>query len=102
MPGEPFDAPENLPKEGPGQGTLGKLEHEVPRMPDQAPAAPEDPLLEARQGQSLDGDGQNQPTQQSGASQMGDPPGSVAKSALPTDNLRPSAITRPWKCLPHL
>jgi hypothetical protein len=64
MPGEPLDAPEDLPKEGPGQVTLGKLEHEVPRMPDQAPAGLEEPLLEARQGPSLDGDGQNQPTQQ--------------------------------------
>jgi hypothetical protein len=35
MTGEPLDAPEDLPKEGPGQVTLGKLEHEVPRMPDQ-------------------------------------------------------------------
>ena len=64
MPGEPLDAPDDLPKEGPGQVTLGKLEHEVPRMPDQAPAGLEEPLLEARQGPSLDGDGQNQPTQQ--------------------------------------
>jgi hypothetical protein len=63
MPSEPLDAPDDLPKEGPGQVTLGKLEHEVPRMPDQAPADLEEPLLEARQGPSLDGDGQNQPTQ---------------------------------------
>jgi hypothetical protein len=28
MPSEPLDAPENLPKERPGQVTLGKLEHE--------------------------------------------------------------------------
>ena len=53
LPGEPFDAPEDLLKERPGQVTLGKLEHEVPRMPDQAPAGLEEPLLEARQGPSL-------------------------------------------------
>ena len=64
MPGEPLDPPEDLPKEGPGQVTLGKLEHEVPRMPDQTPTGLEEPLLEARQGPVLDGDGQNQPTQQ--------------------------------------
>jgi len=31
-------------------------------MPDQAAAGLEEPLLQARQGPSLDGDGQNQPT----------------------------------------
>ncbi len=50
MPGEPLDAPEDLPKEGSGQVTLGKLEHEVPRMPDQAPAGLEEPLLETFSG----------------------------------------------------
>jgi hypothetical protein len=57
-------APEDLTKEGPGQVTLGKPEHEVPRMPDQALAGLEEPLLETRHGPSPDGDGQNQPTQQ--------------------------------------
>ena len=33
-------------------------------MPDQGLAGLEEPLLQARQGPSLDGDGQNQPTQQ--------------------------------------
>jgi len=54
--------PRILPKEGPSQVTLGKLEQEVPRMPDQAPPVFEEPLLQAPQGPSLDGDGQNQPT----------------------------------------
>jgi len=52
---EPLDALENLPKEAPGQATLGKLEHEVPRMPNQAPAGLEESLLEARQQPVLDG-----------------------------------------------
>jgi hypothetical protein len=34
MPREPLDALENLPKVALGQVTFGKLEHEVPRMPD--------------------------------------------------------------------
>ncbi len=46
MPAEPIDAREDLPKEGPGQVTVGKLEHEVPRMPDQASADLEEPPLE--------------------------------------------------------
>jgi hypothetical protein len=46
MPGEPLDAPEDLPKEDRGQVTLGKLEHEVACMPDQAPVGLEEPLLE--------------------------------------------------------
>jgi hypothetical protein len=64
IPGEPLDATEDLPKEGPDHVTLGKLEHEVPRMPDQTPAGLEEPMLEARQGPALDGDGQNEPAQQ--------------------------------------
>jgi len=38
MPRESLDAPENLPKEAPRQVAVGQLEHEVPCMPDQAPA----------------------------------------------------------------
>jgi hypothetical protein len=64
VPRESLDALENLPTEAPGQVALGELEHEVPRVPDEAPAGLEEPLLEARQGPSLDGDGQDQPTQQ--------------------------------------
>jgi hypothetical protein len=42
---QPLDAPEDLPKETPGQVTFGQLEHEVPRMPDEASAGLEQPLL---------------------------------------------------------
>jgi len=64
VPPESLDALDGLPTEAPGQVTFGKLEHEVPRMPDQPPAGLEEPLLEAREGPAPDGDGQNQPAQQ--------------------------------------
>ncbi len=57
MPREPLDAVENPPKEAPCQVALGQLEHEVPSMPDEAPAGLEQPRLEAREGPALDGDG---------------------------------------------
>ena len=38
MPRESPDAPEDLPKEAPGQVTFGQLEDEVPSMPDEPPA----------------------------------------------------------------
>jgi len=62
LPGKPLDAPEDSAKGGSRSSDFGKLEQEVPRMPDQAPAGLEEPLLQARQRPSLDGDGQNQPT----------------------------------------
>jgi len=62
MPREPLDARENLPKEEPCQVAFGKLEHEVPSVPNEAPAGLEQPLLEAREGPALDGDGQDEPT----------------------------------------
>ena len=43
---------------------LGELQDEVPRMPDQATTGLEQPPLETRQGPALDGDRQDQPTQQ--------------------------------------
>jgi hypothetical protein len=49
MPRESLDALENLPKEAPGQVALGQLEDKVPRMPDEAPAGLEQPLLQARE-----------------------------------------------------
>src|SRR5438876_3639904 len=64
MPSESLDAPENLPKEALRQVALGQLEHEIPRMPDQPPAGLEQALLQARQRPALDGDRQNEPTQQ--------------------------------------
>jgi len=38
MPRQSLDAPEDLPKEVPCQVALGKLEDEVPGMPDETPA----------------------------------------------------------------
>jgi hypothetical protein len=38
MPRESLDAPEDLPKESRSQVALGRLEDEVPSMPDQAAA----------------------------------------------------------------
>jgi hypothetical protein len=61
VPSEPLDALENLPKEAPCQVAFGELQGEVQGMADEARAGLEAPLLEARQGPALDGDGQNQP-----------------------------------------
>jgi hypothetical protein len=51
VPRESLDAAEDLPKESRRQGELGQLEHEVPGMPDEAPAGLEQPMLETREGQ---------------------------------------------------
>ncbi len=64
MPRESVDAPENLPKESPRQVAFGKREDEVSRMPDEAPAGLEEPLLEARQRPALNGEGQNKSAQE--------------------------------------
>jgi hypothetical protein len=61
MPRQSLDAPEDLPKQAVRQVTFGKLQGEVPGMPDEASARLEQPLLEAREGPALDGDRQNQP-----------------------------------------
>ncbi len=55
MPRESLDAPEDLPKEAPGQVTFGQLEDEVPSMPDEPPTGLEESLLETRQGPALPG-----------------------------------------------
>ena len=55
MPRESFDAPENLSKKRWRQVALGWLEDEVSGMSDEAPAALEQALLEARQRLALDG-----------------------------------------------
>jgi hypothetical protein len=73
MPRESLDAPDDLPKQALCQVTLGQLEHEVPGMSDQPPAGLEEPLLEARQGPALDGEGQDEPPQQI-AEVVGDDP----------------------------
>src|SRR5437016_5257064 len=64
VPRESLDALENLPKEAPRQVAFGELQGEVPGMSDEPRAGLEKPLLEARQGPALDGDGQDQPAQQ--------------------------------------
>jgi hypothetical protein len=64
VPREPLDAVENLPKEAPRQVAFGELQGEVPGMSDELRAGLEEPLLEARQGPALDGDGQDEPPQQ--------------------------------------
>jgi hypothetical protein len=60
-------------KEALGQLTFAHLQDEVPGMSDEAPAGPEQPLLQAREGPALDGDGQGEPTQQI-AEVVGDDP----------------------------
>jgi len=64
MPRESLDAPEALPNEAPRQVAFSKLENVMPRMPDQPPASLEEPLLEARQGAVLDGEGEGEPAQE--------------------------------------
>ncbi len=73
MPRESLDAPDDLPKQALCHVALGQLEHEVPGMSDQPPAGLEEPLLEARQGPALDGEGQDEPPQQI-AEVVGDDP----------------------------
>ena len=63
MPREPPDAADDLRKQTLSQLVFGPLKNEVPGMPNEAPAGLEEPLLEAREGPALDGEGQNQPAQ---------------------------------------
>ena len=56
MPRESLAAPEDLPTQALRQVAFGQLEDTVPRMPDEAPAGLESPLLEAGQGPALDGE----------------------------------------------
>ena len=55
MPRELLDTPEDLPTEASRQVACGQLEAEVPGMSDEPPAGLEQPLLEARQGPTLNG-----------------------------------------------
>ena len=64
MPHESLYAPEDLATQALRQVAFGQMEGEVPRTPDEAPAGLEEPLLEARQGPSLDGERQDKPAQQ--------------------------------------
>jgi hypothetical protein len=75
VPREPLDARNDLPEQGSCQVAFGKLQREVPGMSDQPPARLEQPLLEAREGPGLDGDGQNKPAEQI-AEVVGDDPSS--------------------------
>ena len=61
MPCEPLDATDDLRKQTLSQLAFGQLKNEVPGMSNEAPAGLEEPLLQARQGPALDGDGQGQP-----------------------------------------
>jgi len=49
MPREPLDAPDDLRKEALSQLAFGQLQDEVPGMSDEAPAGPEQALLQARE-----------------------------------------------------
>ena len=49
VPYESLDASEDLPKEDARQVTFGKLQDEVPGMPDEAPPGLEEPLLQTGQ-----------------------------------------------------
>jgi hypothetical protein len=60
---QPLDALENLPKERPGQVAVGRLEGELPRLPDQSSAGLEQALPEARERPILDGDRQDEPAE---------------------------------------
>ena len=64
MPREPLDAAENLPEEAPCQVALGQLQDEVSGVPDEAPAGLEQPLLQAREGPTLDNGRQDEPAQE--------------------------------------
>src|SRR5262245_24434555 len=64
VPRQPLDACDDLPKQRPCQVTFGELQGEVSGMPDQAPAGLEEPLLETRQRPTLNGAGQDEPSQQ--------------------------------------
>src|SRR5437762_11535573 len=61
---ESLDARVDLPKEEPCQVACGKVQGEVPSMPDEASARLEEPLLETGEGPVLYGNGQNEPAQQ--------------------------------------
>jgi hypothetical protein len=63
MPRQALDVPEDLPKEVSRQVAFGKLEYEVPGMPNEAPAGFEEPLLETGQGPASDGERQDEPAE---------------------------------------
>ena len=85
MPRESLVAPEDLPKQALRQVAPGQLEPEVPGMSHETRAGLEEPLLQARQGPALDGDGQGEPAQEI-AQVVGDDPEQEA------DLIRPEAV----------
>jgi len=64
MPREALDPPKDLPEEASRQVAFGQLQDGVPGMSDEAAAGLEEPLLEARQGPVLDGEGEGEPAQE--------------------------------------
>ena len=73
MPREALDAPQNLPEEVSRQVVVGRLQSEVPGMPNEAATRLEQALLKARQRPALDGERQGEPTEQI-AEVVGDDP----------------------------
>jgi hypothetical protein len=73
VPRESFDAAENLPKEAPCQAALGQLQDKVSGVPNEAATGLEEPLLETRQGPTLDGQRKGQSAQEV-AEVVGDDP----------------------------
>jgi hypothetical protein len=73
MPRESLDTPEDSPKESRCQVALGELQNEVSGVPNEAATGLEQPLLQARQRPALEGERQDQPTQEI-AEVVGDDP----------------------------
>jgi hypothetical protein len=78
-----LDWSENLPKERRSQVAFGELQGAVPRMPDEASAGLEEPLLQARQGPALNGAGQDQLAQESRVQWVAALPSLIHGSAAP-------------------
>src|SRR5262249_4758791 len=85
MAGAPRDARDDLPKHRACQVSFGELQGEVPGMPNEASAGLEQPLLKTREGAALNGDGEEEPTQQV-AEIVGDAP------ELQADLVGPEAV----------
>jgi len=64
MPCEPLDAPDDLRKQALRQLAFGQLQDEVPGMSDGASFGLEEPLLQARERPTLDGERQDEPAQE--------------------------------------
>ena len=98
MPSAPLDARDDRPKHRACQVAFGELQGEVPGMPNEAFADLEQPPLKTGEGPALNGDGQDEPTQQV-AEVVGDDP------ELQADLVGPEAVqerrSSGWRpCLP--